>query len=279
MPACRRQRHPHSVGAPLAPVAAPDDSRRSRLLVKNERTPVFVQECRSCRSAFGAGGAAAGPKRRRHRRSRGSRQIECSSDAKRRQHHRFRAALIARVVDEQETFRKRSDASHNLRSRTSVPCINSPSVLHGERNDARSGMAHTGISNGAAHGRGSRQASGIRRRAYCGSIQPTLSLSSNDADSAITFFAASRPDMADRVRQHGNTGTRWCAVPPAKGGNVMASPTPQCSAATSVDIAGQLVAAPRLSALVSVCSRYRVRFRSRTCSSRLSQDPPCHVHW
>jgi hypothetical protein len=118
MPACRRQRHPYSVGAPLAPVAAPDDSRRSRLLVKNERDPVFVQGPRSWQSAFSPAG------RRRARIAvvrtgwNGSRQIECSSNAKRRLLHRERASLIARVVDEQEIFRKRSVAGHNLRSRT-----------------------------------------------------------------------------------------------------------------------------------------------------------------
>jgi hypothetical protein len=40
-------------------------------------------------------------------------------------------SLIAHVVDEQETFRKRSVAGHNLRSRTLVRCIIPPPVLHG----------------------------------------------------------------------------------------------------------------------------------------------------
>jgi hypothetical protein len=63
----------------------------------------------------------------------GSRQIECSSDAKTRLLHRIRATLIKGVVDEQETFRKRSVAGHNLRSRTSALCIISPPLLHGEQ--------------------------------------------------------------------------------------------------------------------------------------------------
>jgi hypothetical protein len=80
-------------------------------------------------------------------------------------------------VDEQETFRKRRVAGHNLRSRTSARASLLRQCCTTGRRHARSGMARTGIFEWRWLGQESGHASGLERRAYCASFRSTLSLS------------------------------------------------------------------------------------------------------
>ncbi len=148
MPACRGMRlRPPPGGAPLAPVVAPGESRRRGLLVKNEHRPVFVQGRRSCHSPFGLTRFPTGPMSSGPELAKCSRQIECTGDVERRLLHRFRVGLAPRDLDEQETFRKRCVAG--AQSAVTERCLSAsphPRMLQARRRVARSGMAHTGIS-------------------------------------------------------------------------------------------------------------------------------------
>jgi hypothetical protein len=82
--------------------------------------------------------------------------------------HRFRTALNACAVDEQETLRKPRVAVHNLRSRSSALCIIASTVLQGEHTSREGQTRPTpGFPNGAGYGRKSDHSSGLRRGLLC----------------------------------------------------------------------------------------------------------------
>jgi hypothetical protein len=176
MLACRRQLHRDLVGAPLAPVAAPDESRRSRLLVKNERPLVFVQGRRSCRSAFSPPGARRCPIRRRPVVRHPSRQTECTSDDKTRLLHRFRSAFNARR-GRTGNFTQASSRRSQSALTIAALCIIASTVLHGEHT-SREGQTRPppGYPNGAGYGR-NQTIRPVSDGAYCASFRPALSLS------------------------------------------------------------------------------------------------------